>query len=129
MAARKTVAPPLGRRPDPQEHGTRKGYGQHIRRGETPCPECKEAENEYQREQRRIRVEEGRQRQRNYNPRIPKVRVYLDPAVVDTFLRNGKDAAALKEIRAELRDALENTKGQYNHGDLLKDAKAARNGH
>lgn len=36
----------------PIEHGTRKGYQQHLRAGHEPCPDCKRATAEYERERR-----------------------------------------------------------------------------
>ena len=105
-----------GRPPQDIEHGTRKGYGQHLRRHEEACDPCKEAENEYQKEQRAIRVAEGRQKNRPYVPRVQKVRAYLDAALVDAFLR-GRDDDTIRELRAELREWLD--KAKEAHGDDL----------
>lgn len=116
----------MARPADPREHGTRKGYGQHVRNREDACEPCRIAENEYQREKRAIRVSEGRQAPRPYVPRVPKVRVYLEPGLVADFLR-GRDDMTIKELRAELREALDVTASEYD-GDLVKASKAERNG-
>jgi hypothetical protein len=116
-----------GRPPAPREHGSRKGYAQHLRRGESPCDACKTVENEYQAAMRAQRVAEGRQQPRPYVPRVPKVRTYLDAAVVASFLSGNATDADMKEIRAEMRDALKSAKERYD-GDLLKASRAERNG-
>lgn len=36
----------------PAKHGTRSGYNKHRQNDETPCPACKQAEADYQRERR-----------------------------------------------------------------------------
>ena len=44
------------RRTDPIEHGTPKGRGQHVRRGEEVCDPCREAYNKDQAEKRAARI-------------------------------------------------------------------------
>lgn len=44
-----------GRPPAPREHGTKKGYDQHLRRKETPCEPCRLANNTHHRIKHRER--------------------------------------------------------------------------
>lgn len=51
----KGPAKPNGRPPAPREHGTKKGYDQHLRRKETPCEPCRLANNAHHRDKHRER--------------------------------------------------------------------------
>lgn len=50
--------------PAPQEHGTPRGYGQHMRRGTEVCPECRRAA----RDEGRVKAQATRQRVREEWP-------------------------------------------------------------
>lgn len=51
----KGPAKPMGRKPDPREHGTHKGFWQHKRTKEPMCEPCRLAFNAYERERHRQR--------------------------------------------------------------------------
>lgn len=51
----KGPAKPMGRKPDPREHGTHKGFWQHKRTKEPMCEPCRLAFNAYERELHRKR--------------------------------------------------------------------------
>lgn len=58
----KKPAKPGGRPPHPREHGTKKGYDQHMRRKEPSCDPCRLANNEHHRvkhQERKAREAKG----------------------------------------------------------------------
>lgn len=57
----------MSRRPVPREHGTNKGYGQHLENDEKACDECRLAHNAYIQAYRRTRKAERVDASNRYN--------------------------------------------------------------